>query len=93
MMQNTPFILTADHAGIDTQGYRFYVAGVKVDEKPVTALAGGKISFSHPGLPRGTAVLEIAAFNVDGEVRSALTATFTGTMPAAPANLQITAAP
>lgn len=88
-VQNKPFVLTADHAGLDTAGYRFYVGGVMVESKLVSALVAGKISFTHPGLPRGSYLLELAAFNPDGEQRALLTATFTGTAPAAPTNLQI----
>jgi hypothetical protein len=88
--QNKPFIVTAQHAGADTTGYRLYVDGVVVDDKPVSALANGTISFAHPGLPRGSHVIEPAAYNVDGEAKAGpTTAVMLGTPPVPPINVQI----
>ena len=89
--KNTPFTVQADHAGVDTLGYRLYVNSAMVQEKPVSALSGGVISFADAdGLPKGSYGLEVSAFNDDGETKSApLTLMVTGTAPAAPLNLRI----
>jgi hypothetical protein len=91
--KSTPFTVQADHAGVDTVGYRLYVDGAMAQEKPVAALVSGVISFADAdGLPKGSYSLEVSAFNDDGETKSeALTLVVTGTAPGAPVNLRIAA--
>lgn len=87
----TPFTVSADHDGIDTVGYRLYVNGSSVQEKPASALSGGVISFADSdGLEKGTYTLHVAAYNDDGESKSLpFTLVITGTAPSAPVNLRI----
>lgn len=91
--KSTPFTVQADHAGVDTVGYRLYVDSAMVQEKPVSALSGGVISFADAdGLPKGSYGLQVSAYNADGETKSdALTLVVTGTAPLAPINLRIAA--
>lgn len=92
MEQNTPFSVLADHAGAETDGYRLKIDGVMVQEKPVSALSGGVISFADAdGLPRGTYLVKVSAFNADFETESdPVTLVITGVPPLAPVNVRFT---
>lgn len=87
----TPFTVSADHDGVETTGYRLYVDGSQVQEKPASALSAGVITFADSdGLPKGSYDLEVAAFNEDGETKSLpLTLIVMGKAPTAPINLHI----
>ena len=91
MNRNTPFTVSADHSGVDTEFYRLYVDGNQEQEKPASALKDGVISFADAdGLPKGSYSIEVAAVNADGETKSEpLTLVVQGVPPAAPVNLRI----
>lgn len=91
MVQNTPFTVLADHNGVDTTGYRYKRNDVVVEDKPVSALSGGSISFLESvGLPAGTYTLKISAYNATAEVESdVLVLVVTVAAPAQPTNIRI----
>lgn len=65
---NTAFSLAWDHDGVDTDGYQVYVNGTAQYTLPVSALVSGTASVKFPvGLPKGTYVFEIHAYNSLGE--------------------------
>lgn len=68
---DVPLTVAAEHDGEHTQGYRLYVDGLEVTARKREELVDGRIEFSVPGLPHGAHSLELAAFNVDHETRSA----------------------
>lgn len=90
LSKNTPFTVSADHAGQDTDSYRLYVNNVVAVEKPVSALNSGVISFADAdGLPKGSYAISVAAVNSDGEARSeVVTLVITGAPPQAPVNVR-----
>jgi predicted phage tail protein len=92
MKQKQPFRVLAKHDGAETDGYRLYINDTQIAELPVSALANGVIEFTHDGLPKGQYVLHVSAFNADGESFSTPhILQVTGTAPAAPVSVEITA--
>jgi hypothetical protein len=92
MTRQQPFRVLAQHAGIDTEGYRLHINQTQIAELPVSALAEGVITFTHDGLPRGQYVVNVSAFNAEGEAMSAPHMLLvTGQPPAAPVSVEITA--
>jgi hypothetical protein len=90
---NRPFTVAADHNGVDTTGYRIYLdnSSTPAADIPVSQRVGGVIT--SPALTvtaRGTHTVQVAAYNQDGEARSAaLTFVAQGTPPTAPAGLRV----
>jgi hypothetical protein len=90
--QNTAFTVAADHDGIDTDEYRLYQNGVRVQTKAVSNLLVGTIAFDRyvAGLPKGTYVFYVEAVGPGGAgVSTTLTLTVTPGNPKPPTNLRL----
>jgi hypothetical protein len=88
---NTPITLEFTHDGLNTTGYRRFVDGLPVgSDLPLSALTAGKVTASIPGVPRGPHTVQVSAFNLDAEAKSAaLPFTAVDPTPATPTNLTI----
>lgn len=86
------FSFAADHDGVNTTGYRVYLDGVKTGpDLLVSALQAGAITVTLTAPARGSHALQLAAFNLDQETKSApLTLVTRSPAPTAPTNLRIT---
>jgi hypothetical protein len=85
------FSVEFTHDGLNTTGYRVFVDGVKVgSDLPLSALTAGKVTASVAGVPRGAHTVQVSAFNLDAEAKSAaLPFTAVDPTPATPTNLTI----
>jgi hypothetical protein len=81
---NTPFVVAADHAGVDTTEYLLYRGTAVVATLARTALVGGVISFSQPGLPAGSYTFIVEAKGDGGVGRSTAFVVVVKVLPAAP---------
>lgn len=89
------FTVVADHDGVDVDGFRLRQNGTIVRDVPVSALAGGSISFPFvSGLSNGTYTFSVSAYNTDDPVNETLAVSITLVVkrgkPVAPANTRIT---
>ncbi len=61
------FSVSANHAGVDTVGFRLYLNGVLKANLPLASLQGGVIRFKLSSIANGTYVAKIVAYNAAGE--------------------------
>jgi hypothetical protein len=95
---NKAFQIAANHDGLLTASYRLYIDGAWVVSQDVSALAGGVITFSLGGLPKGVHVFYVEAIGTEQDPETglfwavasdALTVTFVAGKPNKPVNLRI----
>jgi hypothetical protein len=95
---NKAFRVSADHDGLVTASYRLYIDGAWVLSQDVTQLAGGVITFSLGGLPKGVHVFYVEAIGTEQDIvtgafyavaSETLTVTFVAGKPNKPVNLRI----